>query len=136
MEEPKDIFDETSCLTEQQLQQYLQGRLGREEAYKVERHVASCAFCSEALEGLSTMEKPEELPLRMAAMKKRFRRQLRRHKGGRRSMKDYVWLTVIVFVIIALLLLAYYAMQWTIKGKRPVAPPAQEQPAAVDPPAI
>lgn len=126
MDRPNDILKETGCLTEQQLRDYLLERLSREEMREAEVHLASCEFCSEALEGLSEMKKPEELPAILRQIRNRFKNQLRKHRSGNRQKKNYIWLTIIVFVIILILLLAYYAIDLTMKGEQHHTSPQQE----------
>lgn len=48
------MFDNSACLSKRQLRDYVNGTMADEECYVVERHANDCAFCSEALEGLST----------------------------------------------------------------------------------
>lgn len=119
MDKSRDILKETGCLTGQQLQAYVQGKLTREQVHEVEMHLASCAFCSEAVDGLSAMKKPQELPGIIQQIRRRFRRKLHtHHSGGRKKLgRNYIWLAVIVIAIIAILLLAYYAIDMTMKGE-------------------
>ncbi len=117
MDMPKDIFKETTCLSEEQLRAYLHGNLSREERHQIEVHLSTCEFCSEALEGLIEMEQPDELPAIVQQIRSRFKRQLRRHHSRNRKPKSYLWLIVIVFIIILILLIAYFAVDYTMKGE-------------------
>ena len=45
------IFDPTEHLSEEQLNQYAQGKLGGEELHAVERHLVDCPLCESAAEG-------------------------------------------------------------------------------------
>ncbi len=129
MDKSKDILKETACLSGQQLQDYVQGKLNKKQQHEVEMHLASCVFCAEALEGLSAMKKPEALPGIIQQIRRRFRRKLQAHHLGKRKRlgKNYIWLAVVVIAIIAILLLAYYAIDLTMKGEHEHhQPPLQE----------
>ena len=52
------LFDQSGqCCSLKQMQQYIAGTLSREEMLRVERHLADCTLCSDALEGLSLADK-------------------------------------------------------------------------------
>src|SRR5699024_6622369 len=137
MNKSNDILKETDCLSEQKMRDYLQGKLNRREVYEVETHIASCHFCAEALDGLSQMKRPEELPVIVKQVQHRFRRQLRlRSTSGRsRKLKGYVRLTLIAFIILVILLLAYFAIDFTMKKERRLhqSAPVQEQKDEIQP---
>lgn len=46
------IFEETDCLSEQMLFDYIDKKLSPKENHAVEKHLLSCELCSDALEGL------------------------------------------------------------------------------------
>jgi hypothetical protein len=52
----KNIFSDTDCPGEEMMLKYTSNRMKGEEKHVFERHIAGCAFCSEALEGLSLLE--------------------------------------------------------------------------------
>jgi hypothetical protein len=68
-EEYQDIFTTTACPTQQQLLDYVQGRLSAEQQHEVELHLADCDMCSEAVEGLSAFEQKEKIPVWLRQMK-------------------------------------------------------------------
>lgn len=127
MDRPNDILKETGCLTEQQLRDYVQGKLNRSKMHEAEMHLASCAFCAEALEGIAEMKKPGELPAILQQIRGHFKNRLKPHLSNNRQKKNYIWLVVIVFIIILILLFAYYAIDFTMKGEHRHHPPKQEQ---------
>lgn len=49
------IFDISSCISQKQMQDYLHGKLPKEEAMLVESHISSCALCSDAIDGYLLM---------------------------------------------------------------------------------
>lgn len=56
-----NIFEPTSCLSEETLQAYAAGKLSPEEKHHAEKHMADCPMCADAAEGLGYMKHPEKL---------------------------------------------------------------------------
>lgn len=52
----KELFTETGCIDRRMLLNYRDGILKRSDMHLVEKHLVDCALCSEALEGLSSMQ--------------------------------------------------------------------------------
>jgi len=52
----KELFTETGCIDRSMLLNYRDGILKRSDMHLVEKHLVDCALCSEALEGLSTLQ--------------------------------------------------------------------------------
>lgn len=52
-EQLKHIFEQSPCLTQRQLKNYVSGKMVHEEAHAVESHLHSCPFCTDAVEGLT-----------------------------------------------------------------------------------
>jgi hypothetical protein len=52
----KNIFSDSACPSQEVMMKYSYNVLKGEEKHAFERHLAGCAFCSEALEGLSSMD--------------------------------------------------------------------------------
>ncbi|HEV7231095.1 MAG TPA: zf-HC2 domain-containing protein [Bacteroidia bacterium] len=51
------LFDpHTDCLTEQAMFDYIDEKLSAKDCHAVEKHLLDCAFCSEAMEGLSLVK--------------------------------------------------------------------------------
>jgi hypothetical protein len=57
----KNIFSEGDCLSEEQIKNYVQGKLKVQEMHAVEHHLTNCDLCSDAVEGLQLMNEPEKL---------------------------------------------------------------------------
>ncbi len=55
------ILDQSACLRKSQLLGYLNKSLYPEELRAVELHLSSCALCSDALEGMETVQNAEQL---------------------------------------------------------------------------
>lgn len=51
-----NLFLDSGCLTARALQDYYADQLSREDAGLVEKHLMSCEFCAEALEGMLFMD--------------------------------------------------------------------------------
>lgn len=58
-EQLKHIFDESVCLTKRQMKDYVSGAMTNEEAHALEVHLNSCPFCSEAIEGMLSLDPAE-----------------------------------------------------------------------------
>jgi len=56
------IFEAGDCLSIEQMQAYLAGKLSAKEVYLFEKHLNACALCRDEFEGLQAMKKPEQLP--------------------------------------------------------------------------
>jgi hypothetical protein len=50
------FLPEDKCLTESQLFDYIDGKLKASDMHFIEKHILSCAFCSDALEGLEKVK--------------------------------------------------------------------------------
>jgi hypothetical protein len=50
------FLPEDKCLTESQLFDYIDGKLKAPDMHFIEKHILSCAFCSDALEGLEKVK--------------------------------------------------------------------------------
>lgn len=57
MSSKKNIFQNTACLSQEQLIRYVKGELTKAEMRAVELHIADCEICFDAVEGLSLAEK-------------------------------------------------------------------------------
>lgn len=53
------IFENSDCLSEQQLLDYHQNKLSNKERNRVERHSINCKFCSDALDGFELVNTTE-----------------------------------------------------------------------------
>ncbi|NSL87510.1 anti-sigma factor family protein [Chitinophaga solisilvae] len=103
-----DIFVTTGCPTQQQLLDYVQGRLSPEERHEVEMHLTDCELCSEAVEGLSAIKEKEKIPGWISEMRWDLMRKLRKRTRTRRKSENHIPLTVIIICIIFLLLALFW----------------------------
>jgi len=107
-EEYQDIFTTTACPTQQELLDYVEGRLTPEQQHEVELHLADCELCSEAVEGLSAIEHKEKIPVWLRQMKWEMLRKLRGRKRRKHQISTYIELGIIVIVILFILLAAFW----------------------------
>jgi anti-sigma factor RsiW len=111
-----DIFVSTrQCPGQQQLLDYIQGRLSPAEQHEVEKHVADCELCSDAVEGLSAIGQKERIPIWVRQMKWDLLRKLRRRTRRRRPADYYIQLVLIVLAVLFLLLAGFWTMYFVIK---------------------
>ncbi|MFB6457351.1 zf-HC2 domain-containing protein [Chitinophaga sp. Hz27] len=105
----KDIFVTTGCPSQQQLLDYVQGRLTPEEQHEVEMHLSDCELCSEALEGLSAIKEKEKIPAMVRQMKWDLMKKLhKRYRRNRRTGNFNISLTVIVLIILFFVLAMFF----------------------------
>jgi|ERR1035437_6729498 tetratricopeptide (TPR) repeat protein len=55
MDNIKNIFEHTDCISEEMLTKYVSGNLSPAEKHEVEKHLIDCEMCSDAVEGLQMM---------------------------------------------------------------------------------
>jgi hypothetical protein len=111
-EEYKDIFTVTQCPTQQELLDYVQGRLSPEQQHEVELHMADCEMCSEAVEGLTAFEQKEKIPVWLRQMKWEMLRKLRTRKRRHHQTSYFIQLGIIVLVILFILLAAFWTFHF------------------------
>ena len=119
-EDLNDIFVVTGqCPAQQQLLNYVQGKLSAAEQHEVEKHVADCELCSDALEGLAAIPQKERLPVMVRQMKWQLLRKLRKKNHRRRSadypVDYYIQLVLIVMAVLFLVLAAFWMMHFMLK---------------------
>ena len=59
MNDVNNIFSLSNCLSKQQLTNYIQQKLDRDEVYLVESHLNDCPFCNDAIDGLKDTDLTE-----------------------------------------------------------------------------
>ncbi len=58
----KNIFIQSSCLSNDEMIDYISGNLSKDKIRKVEMHIADCEMCNDELEGLQILNDNEKLP--------------------------------------------------------------------------
>jgi len=107
-EEYKDLFTATQCPPQQQLLDYVQGKLTPEQQHEVELHLADCEMCSEAIEGLAAFKHQEQIPGMLKQMKTHVLRNLRMRKRRKDQVAYFTQLAIVVIVILFILLAAFW----------------------------
>jgi len=97
----------------QQLMDYLSGKLSGEELHAVERSMAENDFMNDAVEGLERISNKKDVQVYVdelnAAMRKSLeKKKLRRQK---RRLKEESWSYLAVILILALCVLAYVVIR-------------------------
>lgn len=103
-----DIFAATDCPTQQQLLNYVQGRLSPQEKHEIEMHLADCELCSEAVEGLAAFQQQEQIPIWLRQMKMQMLRKLRTRKRRQTQIAHYTQIAIVVIIILFILLAAFW----------------------------
>jgi hypothetical protein len=111
----RDIFVETSCISQQELLDYLQGKLGPDDRHRVETHLADCEFCSDALEGLSTIPEKEKIPGVIRQIKWNVLQNLCRKNRKKRKREFYTSLVFITLIILFVILACFWIYHFVAK---------------------
>lgn len=104
-----DLFTATQCPSQQELLDYVQGKLSPEKQHEVELHLSDCELCSEAVEGLSAFEKKEIIPVYLRQMKWQMMKKLRNRKQKQDQIAGHTQLAIICIIILFMLLAAFWA---------------------------
>ncbi|MFT3843859.1 MAG: hypothetical protein QM725_02310 [Lacibacter sp.] len=104
-----DILKDDDDISEQELQNYLEGKLSPEERHELEKRLASSEMMSDAEEGLSQVKNKEDVPVVVAEINRRLTMQLhkRRHKKLKGIPSQTLTITA-AFIILLLIALAYF----------------------------
>lgn len=105
-----NIFSESPCLNQQQMMDYLGGRLSEEEKSAVEHHLSDCDLCSDALEGLTSIAHKEQIPVIVQQIHGQLRKELQSHHSRRKKLRSYAWLAVVAIIILIILLVGFFAI--------------------------
>jgi anti-sigma factor RsiW len=105
MKRDKNIFTATSHLSTGRLLNYLRRELSPGEAHEVERHLADCDFCSDALEGLKKLDDTSSM-LSISATLHKMARKRKVVKQRLFSQPDLISLIAVFFLILFLVFVA------------------------------
>jgi hypothetical protein len=103
-----DLFTTTQCPTQQELLDYVQGKLSAEKQHEIELHLSDCEMCSEAVEGLNAFKQKEIIPVYLRQMKWQMLRKLKNKKQQKDQITMYTQLAIIVIVILFILLACFW----------------------------
>lgn len=113
--ELKELFENTRCLTEHEMLQYLKGELTQDERRRVEIHLAGCQLCIDALEGLSQVQPQSQIPSMVKQVNDRITLHLKRHARKRKALKLYILLSFTVFLVLIIILVAYMSFHFAVR---------------------
>jgi hypothetical protein len=105
MTSDQNIFRKSSHLTTGQMLNYLAHSVSRREAHDMERHLADCELCSDALEGLKKLDADSN----MLSITAELQKMARKRKMVRRrifSQMDLISVFAVVFLILFLIVVA------------------------------
>ena len=101
----------------QQLMDYLSGKLSEDAAHEVERSMADNAFLNDAVEGLQQLSGKKNMQTYVdelnAAMQKSLEKK--RNRRLRRRLKDDHWTTLAIILVITLCILGYFVIKMFLK---------------------
>ncbi|MHA4807203.1 hypothetical protein ACX0G9_03815 [Flavitalea flava] len=97
----------------QQLMDYLSGRLSGPEKHDVEMSMADSDFMNDAVEGLQTVNQQNDIHTYVEQLNKDLRKKLRKKKGRRekRRLKEGPWGYVAILVIILLCIAGFFLVR-------------------------
>src|SRR5690242_17049427 len=98
------LFSSAGHLTHEAMLRYHGKRMSREDQYAIEKHIAGCSLCAEALEGAEKIRKETQLTKILAELRRSVRKRNREHTQISFFNQNYV-VAAIVFLILFLLII-------------------------------
>ena len=99
----------------QQLMDYLSGKLSGEALHELERSMAGDEFLNDAVEGLQQVRNPRNMQAYVeelnAAMQKSLEKKKNRRERLRSSLKDEPWTYLAIILVVALCIVAYVVIR-------------------------
>jgi anti-sigma factor RsiW len=99
----------------QQLMDYLSGKLSGEDLHELERSMAGDEFLNDAVEGLQQVKNPRNMQAYVeelnAAMQKSLEKKKTRRQRLRSRIKDEPWTYVAIILVLALCIVAYVVIR-------------------------
>lgn len=104
----------------QQLMDYLSGKLSGEALHELERSMAGDEFLNDAVEGLQQLKNPRNMQSYVeelnAAMQKSLEKKKKRRQRLRNRLKDEPWTYLAIVVVVALCIVAYVVIRRILHG--------------------
>lgn len=103
------ILSDSGIISEQQLIDYLQGKLSEKEKHEVEKLMAETEFTMDALEGLEQFEDIEALPAKVDQLNQHLYFHLKKKKGRkkRKHFNELKWIILAIIILLMLVALGY-----------------------------
>ena len=99
----------------QQLMDYLSGKLSGEDLHELERSMAGDEFLNDAVEGLQQVRNPRNMQAYVeelnAAMQKSLEKKKNRRERLRSRLKDEPWTYLAIILVVALCIVAYVVIR-------------------------
>ncbi len=111
-----NILNNSECISEEMLLNYLEGTLIPSDQHHVEKHLLDCEFCSEALEGLSAMGFPN-VRTDLNKLDQRINYRVNR-SGGKIIQLKRVYRIAAVIALVALFGGGFYYLQSMKKSEK------------------
>ena len=101
----------------QKLMDYLSGKLPEQEKHEVEKWMSDNDFTNEAMEGLQNFNTKKDLQVYVDQLNKELNQYIQQKKKRRekRKIKDAPWLYVTIFLLLTLIVIAYFIIQQLMK---------------------
>jgi hypothetical protein len=96
----------------QQLMDYLAGKLSAADAHEVEKLMAENDFMNDAMEGLGTIENKKDINVYVEQINRDLKNKVEKKllRREKRKLKEYPWVYLAIITVLALLLLVYYVL--------------------------
>ncbi|HXB33913.1 MAG TPA: hypothetical protein VNV35_10845 [Puia sp.] len=103
----------------QQLMDYLSGKLSGEPLHDVERSMADNAFLNDAVEGLQQLDSSKNIQAYVDQLNTNLQKSMAKKKQRRlkRRLKDDPWTYVAIALVIALCVIAYWIVRISLLKK-------------------
>lgn len=113
-----DILKNEADISEQEMLNYLEGKLTPEERQSVEERMASSEMLADAEEGLSQLKNKEDIHTTVASLNQQLANQLvnQRRKRKRRELPNLSLVIVSTFLILVLIVIAFVVIYKMQKG--------------------
>jgi anti-sigma factor RsiW len=117
----KILSESNKDIDNQQLMDYLSGKLSGEALHEVERSMAENEFVNDAVEGLQQIDNKKKLQAYVDELNASMAKTLEKKKRRRlkRRLKEEPWGIIAVILIITLCIIAYFVIrQLQLHGHR------------------
>jgi len=114
------LANSSKDIDNQQLMDYLSGKLSGEALHELERSMAGDEFLNDAVEGLQQVKNPRNMQSYVeelnAAMQKSLEKKKNRRQRLRNRLKDEPWTYLAIVVVVALCIVAYVVIRQILHG--------------------
>lgn len=103
-------------INNQQLMEYLRNQLNKEAAHNIEQQMAEDDFVNDAIEGLQTIQEPNNIPLHLTQLNQQLHQQLTKNNSRKkRRWKDTPLTYLYIIALLLLLFISFFAIKKFIK---------------------